>query len=169
MIITKTDRLTFRRLTLEDLDALAPIFADPEGMKLLGGPRDKKGVSKWIKDRINEYERDGFSLYILIYNQNNSVIGFSGLKSVNIDDQAEIELCYHLDHAYWNQGLGTESAIASKEYGFNTLAANRLICCIPLNHTVSIKIATKLGMQYEKDTIYQNKFPAHIYAVNKSQ
>src|SRR5690349_2904387 len=44
MIIVETEHLLFRPLTLSDLDDLAALYADPEVMRFLGGPRGKEEV-----------------------------------------------------------------------------------------------------------------------------
>lgn len=52
---------------------------------------------------------------------------------------------------FWRQGLGTEAAQGILEYAFNVLHLSRLICLIDHENEASIKVATNIGMTFEKE------------------
>ena len=68
---------------------------------------------------------------------------------------------------YWGKGLATEAAIATRDYAFARLGITRLISIIDPENVRSIRVAEKIGMQYEKDVVFQS-LPVRIYAIDKS-
>ncbi|MBV9713366.1 MAG: GNAT family N-acetyltransferase, partial [Ktedonobacteraceae bacterium] len=59
MIILETEHLLFRPLTLSDLNDLAVLYADPEVMRFLGGPRSREEVQNILNRYIEEYQLYG--------------------------------------------------------------------------------------------------------------
>jgi RimJ/RimL family protein N-acetyltransferase len=54
MIILETEHLLFQPLTSANLDDLATLYADPEVMRFLGGPRRKDEVQHILNRYIQE-------------------------------------------------------------------------------------------------------------------
>src|ERR1700730_10315207 len=75
MIILETEHLLFRPLTLSDLDDLIALYADPEVMRFLGGPRSKEDVQHALSGYIRDYEIYGHSFFAIT---NTSDYGFIG-------------------------------------------------------------------------------------------
>ena len=71
-----------------------------------------------------------------------------------------------LDKKYWGQGLGTEAAQGILNYGFEQLYLSRLICLIDRENEASIKVASKIGMTFEKEG-EDEKGPFLLYSINK--
>jgi ribosomal-protein-alanine N-acetyltransferase len=71
-----------------------------------------------------------------------------------------------LGREYWGQGLGTEAAQAVLEYGFERLNLSRLICLIDRENRASIKVATKIGMTFEKESADEHG-PFLLYSKDK--
>ncbi len=101
-------------------------------------------------------------MYSVIHKESSELIGYCGLLSWTIDNSQEIEIGYRLATAYWGKGLATEAARAVRDYGWQFTQENGLICIIePANHR-SIRVAEKLGMKYERDTVLK-KIKVRIY------
>lgn len=62
--------------------------------------------------------------------------------------------------------MATEAAIAVGDYAFESLALNRLISLIQPENIASIKVAEKIGMEYEKDYIFRG-MSVKIYRILK--
>ena len=139
--VIETERLTLRRLTMDDLDALAAIYADadvrkyfPEGILTY---EQTKEELEWI---INVYYGQyGFGLWATLLKETNEFIGRSGLLPWTIDGRQEVEVAYLLAKAHWGRGLGTEAARAIVSYGFGELRLPRLICLIDPANEASAK------------------------------
>ena len=75
-------------------------------------------------------------------------------------------MAYLLAKEYWGQGLATEAARAIAQYGFEQLHLSRLICLITPGNVASEKVATKIGMAFEKEIV--DEFgPALVYAISR--
>ena len=48
MIVCKTNRLTLRRFTHQDIDNLLTIFSDPEAMRFFPGVKDRNESEEWL-------------------------------------------------------------------------------------------------------------------------
>ena len=149
----KTPRLNLRYFTPNDLNALTPIFADPEVMYYsISGVKTQAQTEEFIDQMLSYYQKDNFGLYAIIHKANQELIGYCGLLAWDFATGKEIEIGYRLARAYWGKGLGTEAAIAVRDYARNELKIDKLICIIEPDNFRSIRVAEKLGMNHEKDT-----------------
>jgi ribosomal-protein-alanine N-acetyltransferase len=82
-----------------------------------------------------------------------------------IDGRPEVEVAYMIAKEHWGQGLGTEAARGILDYGFEHLGLSRLICLIDRDNLASIKVATKIGMRFEKEG-RDDKGPFLLYSIN---
>lgn len=165
--ILETERLILRKLTLDDLDALAAIYSDqevrqffPEGTLTY---EEAKEELEWIIDVY--YGQHGFGLWATILKETGEFIGRCGLLPWTIEEHAEVEVAYLLDKPYWGQGLATEAARAIVAYSFEQLHMTRLICLIDQGNQRSINVATKIGMLFERELILDGT-PALIYSMS---
>jgi RimJ/RimL family protein N-acetyltransferase len=117
---------------------------------------------------LSSYKEYNFGLYAVIHQKSQQLIGFCGLLLWSFEEQPEIEIGYRLARDYWGQGLGTEAARAVKDYAWNNWGFNRLICIIQPENTRSIRVAEKIGMHYERDTIFMD-LDVNIYSIDKKK
>jgi ribosomal-protein-alanine N-acetyltransferase len=164
MNIIATPRLLFRQLTLEDVDDLAELYADPEVMRYFEGVRTRQQAHKEIEECLQWYDRLGFYFWATIHKVDNRFIGRCGLLPQVIDDRPEYEVAYMIARPYWNQGLGTEAERAIKEYGFEQYPFPRLISIIDPGNLASVRVAEKNGMSYVKDIEFEEHL-CRLYAV----
>lgn len=166
MALPTTPRLLIRPLTLEDQTALIPILCDKTVMEFSTGPLSQDQIKTWLQDRISEYEHPGFSVWALILKDQNKLIGFAGIRPLQLDGHTEIELIFRLATPYWGQGLATEASLAIIDYAFHTLAINNLVAIADPKNSRSLRVIEKLKMAYEKDSIYKG-FPIRVYRLYK--
>ena len=168
VIIAETPRLFLRHFCENDLEDLAPILANREVMKFsLKGVKNKEETKEFIQKIISGYKTKNYSLYAVIHREKEQLIGYCGLFFwSSIARQEEVEIGYRLDPKYWGRGLATEAAIAVRDYAFESLALNRLISLIQPENIASIKVAEKIGMEYEKDYIFRG-MSVKIYRILK--
>jgi ribosomal-protein-alanine N-acetyltransferase len=164
--VIETERLALRHLTMDDLDALALIYRDPEVRKYFPEGtltyEQTREELEWIIDVY--YGQHGFGLWATTYKQTNEFIGRCGLLPWTIDGRSEVEVAYLLAKAYWGRGLGTEAARAILAYGFKQLHLSRLICLIDPANEASINVAVKIGMRLEREAQIDGK-PTLVYSV----
>ena len=157
--------MALRRLTLDDLGALAAIYRDadvrkyfPEGTLTY---EQTKEELEWITDVY--YGQYGFGLWATLLKETNEFIGRCGLLPWTIDGRQEVEVAYLITKAHWGRGLGTEAARAILAYGFGELHLSRLICLIDPANEASVRVATKIGMSLEREAEIDGE-PTLVYS-----
>lgn len=164
MIVIETERLILRHLALDDLDALAAMYADPQFMRFLGDLRTREETRSGIECWQRQYETRGYGFYATVLKEEDRLIGRCGLLHQTIDGAAAVEVAYGLSPAYWGRGLATEAARAIKNYGFQQFGFPRLISIIDPENFASQRVAEKNGMQRERQFLFEG-YPCCLYGV----
>jgi RimJ/RimL family protein N-acetyltransferase len=166
MRIIETRRLILRHLELGDLDNLFVLYRDPEIRRYFPEGiltyEETREELEWFLNGHPEHAELG--LWATIHKETDRFIGRCGLLPWNIDGRFEVEVAYLLAKECWGQGLGTEAAQAILEYGFNVLRLPRLICLIDRDNAASIGVATKIGMNFEREGS-DDEGPFHLYSM----
>lgn len=161
----ETNRLLLRPFNEQDVAAFAQICADPDVMRYIGGgTHSYKETEKKVAKFIDHFCQKGYSLFAMIYKENNEFIGFCGLIDQVVNDQPYVELGYRINKNYWNQAIATEAATAVKQFAFETLKLPKLISIIQPANIASRRIAEKMGMSIDQETDF-NGIPVVIYAM----
>ena len=168
-IVLETERLLLRLLTVDDLDALAALYADPEVRRYFpDGTRTYEQTREeldWIIEVY--YGRYGYGLWATVLRETGAFIGRCGLLPWEIDGRTEVEVAYLLDPRHWGRGLATEAARAIADHAFATLPVERLICMVDPENTASRNVAVKVGMTLLWDDYVDEYGPAHVYAIER--
>ena len=162
--IFTTDRLIFRHLELEDLDELAPLYADPEMRqfypeKTLDRVQTREEI-EWFLNGHPDHPTLGLWATML----GDRFIGRCGLLPWKLDGRLEVEVAYMIDKRFWGKGLGTEAASGVLRYAIDVLGLKRLICLIEPGNDASVRVAIKIGMTFEKED-EDEKGPYLLYSV----
>lgn len=169
--ILETDRLILRRFVPADQDALFALYRDPEIRRFFPeGTLTYEETQEELEWFLNGHpEQPELGLWATLYKPTGVFIGRCGLLPWTIEGQAEVEVAYLLDKAYWGQGLATEAARGIVRYGFEQLQLPRLICLIDPDHRASRSVAEKIGMTLEKelDGIEGDGIPTLVYSIYK--
>lgn len=149
-----TERLRLRKFRPDDLARLSEIYRDPEVMRYIGQglPYSEAQTEKSLKAMIEHWQKHGFGLWAVDYKDDGNLIGFCGLQF--LDNTDEVEVGYRLARAYWGRGLASEGTRASLDYGFNTLALDRIVAVVQHKNIASQRVLEKAGLCYEKDACY---------------
>ncbi|MGD8451800.1 MAG: GNAT family N-acetyltransferase [Phycisphaerae bacterium] len=155
--LPQAERLQFRRLTMDDLDPLAELYADPDVMRYIGvgGVRTRDGTREKLRELIDAEASQGFGVWATIEWETGTFIGRCGLMTWEIEGQHELEVLYLLGRPYWGRGLGTEAAIAIRDYAEQVLHKRRLIALIHGGNHASRRVAEKAGFRHEREVSFQ--------------
>src|SRR6476661_5794721 len=109
----ETARLRLRPFRAADLDALAPIYADPLVMRYMrtGQPAPRERVQVALGYYIAYWDDHGFGVWAVEHPADGALIGQCGL--FHLDNTPEVEVAYLLAPPYWGQGLASEAAAAA--------------------------------------------------------
>ncbi|WP_036486159.1 GNAT family N-acetyltransferase [Myxosarcina sp. GI1] len=164
-IAIETPRLILRYFTPDDTDALTAILSDPKVMQYsISGTKTRSQTQEFIAWILSSYQKYGFGLYAVTEKETKQLIGYCGLLVWYFEEITEIELGYRLATAYWNKGLATEAATAVRNYAWQQLKLNRLICLIQPENLRSIRVANKLAMKPEKNLIL-HELNVKVYSI----
>lgn len=168
MKILETNRLLLRHQVIADLDDLWALYCDPEITRYIpDAPRSREEAQQELEWHMNGHPRfPELGLWATIHKETGTFIGRCGLLPWAIDGQNEVEVAYTISRRYWGQGLATEAAQAILQYGFEKLDLTRLICLIDEENIASQKVATKMGMKFEKEG-HDEIGSFLIYSINK--
>lgn len=163
----ETQRLIFRKFTLDDLPQLIEHRSDPEVNKYLGGPerQNPEALATRIRFYISCYDSHGFGMCPMIWKETGEVIGTAGLQP--LENTGDIEVGYSLITSFWGKGIATEAARGWMEFGFRDKGLERIVGVTDLDNTASQHILKKLGMAYEKTEIHYD-IECAFFSVSKT-
>jgi RimJ/RimL family protein N-acetyltransferase len=144
----ETERLVLRQFTMDDLDELVELRADPEVMRYIGD-QSRDRVAQRLGYYISHYKSHQLGMWAVIHKGAGAMIGWCGL--IFLDETPEVEVGYGVARDYWGQGLMTEAARASLRYGFEKIGLERIVAVAMPENLASRRIMEKLGMRYEKN------------------
>lgn len=169
MIILETPRLRLRYPVLEDLEAYFALYRDPEMRRYFpDGALTLEETREEVEWYLNGHpEHPTLGLWATIHKESGQFIGRCGLLPWTIDGQFEVEIAYMIDKTFWGQGLGTEAARGIRDYAFEKLGLNRLICLITPGNLASIRVAEHVGMRFEREGV-DEMGPFLLYAMART-
>ena len=160
MLKLETNRLMFRRYTMDDLAFVEELVTNENVMKYIGSgvAKDRTYAIQLIKRMIEQYANfEDYGLHVLVHKESGQYVGHAGLVAQIIDDAFEIELGYWIHPDFWGQGYATEAAHALKQYAEQELELERYVSAIQVGNVASQKIALQNGMKLEKQIEMEGK------------
>jgi len=115
--VIETNRLTHRKLTLDDAEFILDLLNQPSFIQFIGdrGVRTLEDAREYLSKRLIEsYERFGFGLYLTLLKEGQIPIGICGL--VKRDSLDDIDIGFAFLPQYWLKGYAFESASAVLTY-----------------------------------------------------
>lgn len=168
MAILETSRLTLRPFREDDVDVLSGLMANQDFMRFSLGVYTREQTQA-VLDKILSWNRAGLpSQFAVVIQTGGKLIGYCGFFHQVVDEKNEIEIGYRLHPNYWNQGLITEAAGAVRDHAFRDLKLPRVISLIHPENIASRRVAEKIGMALEKQTIYRG-FPTNLFSLSREQ
>ena len=168
MTILKTSRLTLRKFTIDDADALAKVISDPETMRYYPAPYDRAGVEQWIERNRQRYANDGVGLWACELNDTQQFIGDCGIIVQQVEGERLYEIGYHFRRDMWGKGLATEAAAACRDWAFTHLRTDRVISLIRPENLPSRHVAERNGMTIWKEVTWHG-LPHLVYSISKKE
>ncbi|WP_394771563.1 GNAT family N-acetyltransferase [Lacisediminihabitans sp.] len=150
MEFPQSDRLTFRKMTDDDLDEMAGLLGDPGVMAYYPRPKSVGEAQAWIDWNTSNYEKHGFGLWI-IETRSGQFVGDCGLTWQAVNGRPELEVGYHVRPESQGLGYATEAAAACRDFARDVLKAPHLVAIIHPDNVPSRRVAEKIGLQFEED------------------
>ena len=151
----ETDRLLLRNWRAEDFDAFVALTNRPAVMRWLGGVQEPPALRERLASRFTAWQEErGFTFWVAERKADGELLGFCGLKIA--DDagcpvKGEYEIGWRFREDAWGQGYAKEAAIASLEFAFDRLDAERVVALTVGGNLPSWGLMERLGMVRRPD------------------
>jgi len=152
----RTTRLLLRRLGPGDMDDFMRMHQDPRVMATLGGVRTPDVIQSFLERLLGEWDRHGFGWWSVHELASGRFAGRGGVRRVQVDGRAEVEVGYGLLPEFWGRGLATELARESVRVGFGELQLPELVSFTLPNNLASRRVMDKAGFRFERNFIHAN-------------
>jgi RimJ/RimL family protein N-acetyltransferase len=146
-----SERLTYRRMTEDDLELIVRLLGEPAVMTHYDHPKTHEECRAWIDWNKRNYARDGYGLWI-IETHDGEFVGECGLTWQPVDGES-LELGYHVLPIHQGNGYASEAARASVELA-RQHGEKYVIAIIAPGNGPSIRVAEKAGLTYHKHVDY---------------
>lgn len=148
----ETERLTLRRFTLDDAEAMYKNWAsDDEVTKYLMWPTHESAETSLavLRDWVPEYEKpDYYHWAVVVKAEGPEPIGSIG--AVRLDERVEsAHIGYCIGRAWWRRGIMSEALGAVIGYLFDEVGMNRVEARHAPQNPNSGRVMQKCGMRYE--------------------
>ena len=124
----------------------------------------------WLEEALREDlgpEAPPYNLWPVEETATGRVVGHCGILDKELDGRAVYELVYVLAREAWGRGLATEAAAALRDYAFAALGLDRLVSLIEPGNTASERVARKVGMVLEQETVRPGGRVMRVYALDR--
>ena len=166
--ILETPRLILREMSLDNVNFVAAMLADPEVMRYYPKCYSREEAATWVERQTHRYARHGHGLWLALEKATGQPVGQVGLLIQQVRSLEEKEVAYLVHRPFWRRGFATEAARACRDYAFDVLGRQRVIALIRPENTPSQGVAWKLGMQPEPDRVQHSGFEHIVFAVSRN-
>lgn len=149
-----TPRLRLRAFTQDDAAPLHRIMGNPGVLRYFPNqdPPSLDRVQKLVSGQLEHWQEHGYGWWVVELCSQPGLIGWAGLQY--LPDTDETEVAYLLGENYWGQGVATEAARASVQFGFGELALAFLVGIVHPENIASQRVLEKAGMTFVERTHY---------------
>ena len=148
----KTDRLSFRLVSKEDLNNIHVLHSLPETDKFntLGIPETIQETVKIIDSWCSKQDANPPTSYVFCLDLVETK-QFIGLIALNIGkpNYKSAEVWYKIHSNYWGKGYATDGLLKLFHFAFNDLKLHRIEAGCAVENIASIKVLEKAGMKRE--------------------
>ncbi len=168
MVITITERLIIRELSVYDSPFILETVNTPTWLKFIGdrGVKNLDDAKSYLKKGpLKSYDDNGFGLYWVGLRESNTPIGMCGL--IKRADFESPDIGFAFLPEYEGIGYGYEAASAVLDYCKTEFHLKRILGITLEANTASVRLLEKLGLSFEKKFIYETtKEELLLYALN---
>ncbi len=151
MIFLETERLQLRRFTVDDVENLVELDADPEVMRFINGgrPTTREEIeNEWLPAFLDHYDRyAGFGFWAAVEKATGRFVGWFHFRPAQGAPPGEVELGYRLRRSAWGKGYATEGSRALIQNGFAELGVQRVVASTMVVNVASRRVMENAGLK----------------------
>jgi len=160
----ETARLILRDWREEDIASFLRHTNTGAVMRWLGGVRSDAEQRESIGRLVRWQAERGFTFWVVERKADGELLGFCGLKIADVGGspiEHMIEIGWRLREDAWGQGYAKEAAVASLDFAFEALGADRVVAITFEGNAPSWGLMKRLGMTRRPELHYDDeRFPA---------
>jgi [ribosomal protein S5]-alanine N-acetyltransferase len=166
--ILETERLILRAFKDSDTQPLIAMNQDSKVMEFFPNCLSETESLAMLQRIEQQWATNGFGLWAVERKDTSAFIGFVGLIPTQFDIFFApcVEIAWRLNKENWGQGLATEAALASLQYGFENLHLTEIYAFTAKINLRSERVMQKIGMVYLQDfahPLVENNSPLQIH------
>jgi RimJ/RimL family protein N-acetyltransferase len=174
MIELRTERLLLRQWRDDDLDALAPMYADREVMRYIrdGAVQSREETAAHLVRMRQHWDAYGFGLFAAELLETGELTGWVGLAVPHFlpEVMPTVEIGWRLGRSFWGAGLATEGARAALRFGLADQGLAQLVSIRQVENVRSARVMEKIGLTFDRrTTVPGNGRLVDVYAISRDQ
>ena len=144
----QTARLSLRRPTAADIDAIFEIHGDPRAC--LHNPSDRltqrEGAGELYQRWNEQWQRYGYGYWVVRRLGSAMQLGFCGIKPVELNGMKILNLFYRFTPSVWGQAFASEAATAVAAWASRAVPDLPLIARVRPANVASQHVAIRAGL-----------------------
>ena len=132
-----------------DLTAYQAMFENSAFIERYGVALSRANIADILEADLAIWMVNGFGPWVILDQESGEVMGRGGLKTIQLNGQREVELCYALLPKFWHQGKASQLVADSIQFAFQQLALSSLIAFTLPSNMASRKILEKFHFKFE--------------------
>lgn len=157
MLVSETNRLRLRHLTIDDAPFILTLVNDPEWLRFIGDKKVRSiddAVAYITNGPLDMYGRLGFGLFLTELRDSSTPIGLCGLiKRDGLDD---VDIGFAFLEAYRGRGYAFEAAQSVMQFAARALKLARVVAITTLDNERSGKLLERIGLVFERMVVLPN-------------
>ena len=158
--ILKTERLTLRKLTFDDLDTIFKLRTNKEVNKFIirNIPKNISDAKDFIQMILNLVAKNEAIFWVISLKETNQLIGTIGLRNFDCEPNYA-EIGYELHPNFQQKGFMSEAIVSVLNFGFRDLQLNTIEAFTHKNNIASIALLKKHQFIFQperKDEGFEN-------------
>lgn len=158
VVLLTSPRLNLRRMTSEDLPAVAAMNSDPEVMRYFPACLTTAQSEEFLQCTESSFERHGLGWLAVEWRATREFVGCVGLLVPSFEAAFTpcVEVGWRLCHHVWGRGVATEAARVVLEWGFRAHALEEILAYTYEGNTPSRRVMEKLGMSRDVEADFEH-------------
>jgi len=144
-VYLETERLIINNLSLDDLEFLTDLDADPLVRKFIDGKiKTIDETRQYLSENIDGYLRHGFGRYAVRVKEDLKPIGICGFLMENYG----VDFGYRFNQSAWGQGIAKEAGNSVIRYGVDRLKLKKIVGIVLPDNIASEKVLISCGFTF---------------------